>query len=49
MSLHNLLAAGYRGKVFATNRDGAEVLGIQTLTSLDDLPEGSADLVFVKK
>jgi acetyltransferase len=47
VSLHNLLAAGYRGKVFATNRDGAEVLGIQTLTSLDDLPDGSADLVFV--
>jgi acetyltransferase len=47
VSLHNLLAAGYRGNVFATNRDGAEVLGIQTLTSLDDLPDGSADLVFV--
>lgn len=47
VSLHNLLAAGYQGKVFATNRDGAEVLGIQTLTSLDDLPAGAADLVFV--
>lgn len=47
VSLHNLLAAGYRGDVFATNRDGAEVLGIQTLTSLDELPDGSADLVFM--
>ena len=47
VSLHNLLTAGYRGKIFATNRDGAEVLGIQTLTSLDQLPVGAADLVFV--
>lgn len=47
VSLHNLLAAGYRGEVFATNRDGSEVLGRQTLTSLDDLPDGAADLVFM--
>ncbi len=47
VSLHNLLAAGYEGGVFATNRDGAEVLGISTLTSLDDLPAGAVDLVFV--
>jgi acyl-CoA synthetase (NDP forming) len=47
VSLHNLLASGYEGKVFATNRDGAEVLGVATVASIDDLPDGEADLVFV--
>ncbi len=47
VSLHNLLASGYRGKVFATNRDGSEVLGIQSVPDIDDLPEGEIDLVFV--
>ena len=47
VSLHNILANGYPGRVFATNRDGAEILGIHTLVSIDDLPEGQADLIFV--
>ncbi|MCD9623046.1 CoA-binding protein [Rhabdothermincola salaria] len=47
VALHNILAAGYRGEVFATNRDGAEVLGRPTLRSLDEMPDGAADLVFV--
>lgn len=47
VALHNLLANGYAGKVFATNRDGAEVLGVQSLTSLTDLPDGEVDLAFV--
>ncbi len=47
VSLHNLLAAGYRGDVFATNREGAEVLGVKSVASIDELPEGKADLVFV--
>jgi acyl-CoA synthetase (NDP forming) len=47
VSLHNILACGYEGKVFATNRDGAEVLGIQTVAAIDDLPDGEIDLVFV--
>ena len=47
VSLHNVLAAGYRGRVFATNLDGIEVLGVQTLRSLDELPDGAADLIFV--
>lgn len=46
VSLHNLLANKYDGHIFATNLQGEEVLGVQTLTSLDDLPEGSADLAF---
>ncbi|NLA34835.1 MAG: CoA-binding protein, partial [Actinobacteria bacterium] len=47
VSLHNILASGYRGKVFATNRDGSEVLGVQTVPDIDDLPDGEIDLVFV--
>ena len=47
VSLHNVIASGYAGKVFATNLEGSPVLGIPTLTSLDDLPEGEADLIFV--
>ncbi|MFZ4517624.1 MAG: CoA-binding protein [Microthrixaceae bacterium] len=47
VSLHNILASGYGGEVFATNRDGATVLGVECLRSLDELPEGRADLVFV--
>lgn len=46
VSLHNLLANEYKGSIFATNLQGEEVLGIQTLKSLDDLPTGSADLAF---
>lgn len=47
VSLHNIIASGYSGKIFATNRDGSEVLGINTLRSLEDLPAGEADLIFV--
>jgi len=47
VALHNILACGYAGRVFATNRDGATVLGIETLTSLADVPDGAADLVFM--
>ena len=47
VSLHNLLASGYSGKVFATNLEGASVLGIDTVASVEDLPEGEIDLVFV--
>ncbi|MFN8051268.1 MAG: acetate--CoA ligase family protein [Acidimicrobiales bacterium] len=47
VSLHNILANGYEGAVFATNLDGAPVLGVDTLRSIDELPEGAADLVFV--
>lgn len=45
VALHNILASGYEGKVFATNREGAEVLGVTCLTSIDELPKGEADLV----
>ncbi len=45
--LHNLLASGYQGQVFATNRDGSEVLGISTVVDVDQLPDGVIDLVVV--
>jgi len=47
VSLHNILASGYEGRVFATNLEGIEVLGVQTLRTLDELPDGAADLIFV--
>jgi acetyltransferase len=47
VSLHNILASGYGGSVFGTNLQGEEVLGIRTVPSIDDLPDGAADLVFV--
>src|SRR4029450_10133900 len=47
VSLHNILSCGYEGKVFATNRDGAEVLGIRTVADVDELPDGEIALGFV--
>jgi acetyltransferase len=47
VSLHNILACGYGGKVFATNRDGGEVLGVPCVTDVAELPDGEIDLVFV--
>ncbi len=47
VSLHNILASGYAGNVFATNLQGEEVLGIKSVATIEELPEGQADLVFV--
>lgn len=47
VSVHNILASGYSGAVFGTNLSKEEVLGIQTVASLDDIPKDAADLVFV--
>lgn len=47
VSVHNILASGYPGAVFGTNLSQEEVLGIQTVASLDDVPKDAADLVFV--
>ncbi|MET0146710.1 MAG: acetate--CoA ligase family protein [Ilumatobacteraceae bacterium] len=47
VSLHNLLASGYRGKVFGTNLQGERILGIETVADVAELPEGEIDLVFV--
>ena len=47
VSLHNLLASGYQGAVFATNLQGEHVLGIDTVADIGALPNGAIDLVFV--
>jgi acyl-CoA synthetase (NDP forming) len=47
VALHNILRNGYPGTVYATNREGGEILGVRALTSVDELPAGAADLVFV--
>ncbi|HWL45777.1 MAG TPA: acetate--CoA ligase family protein [Ilumatobacter sp.] len=48
VALHNLLASGYAGGVYATNLAGEEVLGIRTVADIEALPADAAiDLVFV--
>jgi acyl-CoA synthetase (NDP forming) len=47
VAAHNLLRQDYRGRVFLINRDGADVLGTATFRSVDELPDGAAELVFV--
>ncbi|HEX6310112.1 MAG TPA: CoA-binding protein [Acidimicrobiia bacterium] len=47
VALHNILRHGYRGTVYATNRDGGDILGVHALTSIEQLPDGAVDLVFV--
>jgi acetyltransferase len=48
VALHNILTQGYAGEVYATNREGGTILGVDTVASIDDLPEGATvDLVFV--
>jgi acetyltransferase len=47
VALHNVLANGYRGQVFATNLDATPVLGVKTVASIDELPDGVIDLVIV--
>lgn len=47
VSLHNLLANGYQGGVYGTNLKGENVLGIQTVADIEELPDDAIDLVFV--
>ena len=47
VALHNLLTAGYRGEIFAIGREPGEVLGRNVLGSIDEVPLGSADMVFI--
>ena len=46
-TLHNILASGYQGRVYATNREGESILGITTLRSVDDVPAGEVDLIVI--
>ncbi|GMU79886.1 MAG: hypothetical protein AMXMBFR46_26750 [Acidimicrobiia bacterium] len=48
VALHNLLSAGYRGGVHATNLDGGELLGLPVARSVEELPsDAPIDLAFV--
>src|SRR5262249_13894454 len=47
VALHNILAAGYDGRVAATNLEATPVLGVDTVRTIDALAEGPWDLVFV--
>jgi acyl-CoA synthetase (NDP forming) len=47
VSLHNILASGYQGAVFGTSREPGEVLGVQVVGDVADLPDDAVDLVFV--
>ena len=47
VSLHNILASGYQGKVCGLSREAGEVLGIEVVSDVADLPDGELDLVFV--
>jgi acetyltransferase len=47
VTLHNLMRCEYAGELFPVKPDGAEVLGRATYTSVEAVPDGAADLVFV--
>lgn len=47
VSLHNILASGYEGAVFGSSREAGEVLGVPVVDSVEALPDGEIDLVFV--
>jgi len=47
VSLHNILSSGYTGRVYATNLNNENVLGIDCVESLSAIPVGSADLAFL--
>ena len=46
VSLHNILSSKFAGKVYATNLQNEIILGIQTISSIDDLPLDEIDLAF---
>jgi acyl-CoA synthetase (NDP forming) len=47
VTLHNILRCGYQGRVFPVSLEGGEVLGCRVETSVDAIPDGATDLVFV--
>jgi len=47
VALHNVLAQGFPGRVFAVHRDGGEILGLPTASDIGELPSGEADLAVV--
>ncbi|MEZ5167111.1 MAG: CoA-binding protein [Acidimicrobiales bacterium] len=47
VTLHNLLASGYAGEIFPVGREPGEALGRPVLGSIDEVPDGAADMVFI--
>jgi acetyltransferase len=47
VAYHNLLRFGYTGELFPINREGERVLGRPSYASVQDVPQGRADLVFL--
>jgi acetyltransferase len=48
VALHNILSQGYRGSVYATNREGGSILGVETTGSVAELPDdATVDLAVV--
>ncbi len=47
VALHNVLAGGFDGPVFATNPEQPTILGLDTLASVEQVPAGAADMVLV--
>lgn len=48
VALHNILACGFPGEVYATNLEGGELLGRPVWRSVDELPDDAVvDLAFV--
>ena len=47
VTLHNLLTAGYEGALFPVGREPGEALGRPVLGSIEEVPDGAADLLFV--
>ena len=41
------LASGYEGAVYPVSREPGEVLGLDVLGSIDDVPDGAADMLFI--
>jgi acetyltransferase len=46
VSLHNALVNKFAGGVYATNLQGENILGVQTVSDLSELPAGEIDLAF---
>ncbi len=47
VALHNILAGGFSGRVYATNLERETVLNIETVVSVDELPNGEIDLAII--
>ena len=46
VSLHNALVNNFAGGVYATNLQSENILGVQTVADLSELPDGEIDLAF---